>query len=196
MIRPWRRRNYFVKKELQGRYLFIAFVFAVTELVLFAILLGASQASKFTVSYDNGGLRVDRAPAALLDQILGVHWVFIVAGGLAVALAALFLSHRFAGPLYRFEQTLRQMIEGNLGAAIRLRTHDEGQELAELLNRFNSELSAALAEARDAAEAAGEQLRRASEAADPGELRVASSLAEDASRRVSEILARYERGRG
>lgn len=81
MKRTWKRRNYFINKDLQGRYLFISFVFAVTELVLFAVIIGLSQAEKFTVSYEHSSLKVGKAPLVLLEQILGAHWVFIIGGG-------------------------------------------------------------------------------------------------------------------
>lgn len=196
MRRPWRRRNYFVKRDTQGRYLLIAFLFAVTELLLFAALLGWSQAEKFTISYENHGLRVQRAPAALLDQVLGAQWGLIVAGGLLVALVALFLSHRFAGPMYRFEQTLRQMIQGNLGENVRLRSRDEGKELADLLNRFNSDMSAAMAEMGEAAEVVRVNLHDALEETDPTAVRGSVASAERAVRRLGTILNRYRQTSG
>ena len=47
----------------------------------------------------------------------------------------LFLTHRLAGPLYRFEQTIKAILSGDLSVRIRLREKDEFQELALLLNQ-------------------------------------------------------------
>jgi len=196
MRRPWRRRNYFVKRDTQGRVLFIAFVFAVTELVIFALLLGWSQAEKFTVSYEDRGLRVQSAPAALLEQVLGAQWVLIVAGGLLVALVALFLSHRFAGPMYRLEETLRQMIRGNFGETVRLRARDEGKDLAELLNRFNTEMSSAMAEMGEAVEVVRLNLCEALDRTDPAAVRDSVANAERAAHRLGAILNRYRQNTG
>ncbi len=56
-------------------------------------------------------------------------------------LASLLLSHRIAGPLYRFETTLDNMQQGRLDNIIQLRDKDEGKELARKINEFNAQLS-------------------------------------------------------
>src|SRR6266571_1822960 len=47
---------------------------------------------------------------------------------------SMFVTHRLAGPLFRLEQTARELIRGNLALRIRLRKGDELHELAGLLN--------------------------------------------------------------
>jgi methyl-accepting chemotaxis protein len=44
------------------------------------------------------------------------------------------LSHRIAGPLYRFEKTLNEISAGNLAKRINLRKNDQLNELQEALN--------------------------------------------------------------
>ncbi len=51
-----------------------------------------------------------------------------------IAWGSIFLSHKIAGPLYRFDTTLKEIKDGKLGMRIRLRKLDEGQFLAD---RFN-----------------------------------------------------------
>lgn len=55
--------------------------------------------------------------------------------------ASLFLSHRIAGPMFRFESTLENMMNGHLDNTIHLRNKDEGKELARKINELNSQLS-------------------------------------------------------
>ena len=52
----------------------------------------------------------------------------------AAAVFSIYLTHRLAGPVYRIEQTARELIRGNLALRIRLRKGDELHELAGLLN--------------------------------------------------------------
>jgi len=61
---------------------------------------------------------------------------FIVAGAIAIAgmLIFILLSHRIAGPLYRFEKTVKDIEGGDLTARIYLRKKDEIIELKEALN--------------------------------------------------------------
>src|SRR5439155_18718309 len=52
----------------------------------------------------------------------------------AAAAFSMYVTHRLAGPLFRLEQTARELIRGNLALRIRLRKGDELHELAGLLN--------------------------------------------------------------
>ena len=67
----------------------------------------------------------------------------------AAAVFSLYLTHRLAGPLYRFEQTARELIRGNLALRIRLRKRDELHELAGLLNEVFDMLEQAFRDIRD-----------------------------------------------
>ena len=67
----------------------------------------------------------------------------------AAAVFSVYLTHRLGGPLYRFEQTARELIRGNLGLRIRLRKRDELHELAGLLNEVFDMLEQAFRDIRD-----------------------------------------------
>lgn len=88
-------------------------------------------------------------------------WVLVVS--LAILFPILFfvavtVSHRFCGPLYRFEKYLGAVVEGTERGECRLRTGDDLQELCTLINRATASARAAApaasappAAARDAA---------------------------------------------
>jgi len=67
----------------------------------------------------------------------------------AAAVFSIYLTHRLAGPLFRFEQTARELIRGNLALRIRLRKRDELHELAGLLNEVFDMLEQAFRDIRD-----------------------------------------------
>src|SRR5438309_11848334 len=78
----------------------------------------------------------ERATAA--NQFLVVAqtiWPALVVLIPAAAVLSIYLTHRLAGPLFRFEQAARELIRGNLALRIRLRKRDELHELAGLLNQ-------------------------------------------------------------
>lgn len=58
---------------------------------------------------------------------------FILLG--MIAWGSVFLSHKIAGPLYRFDATLKQIDSGDLATRIRLRKFDEAQFLADHFNQ-------------------------------------------------------------
>jgi methyl-accepting chemotaxis protein len=146
MKRNWRRRNYFIKKELQGKYIFTFFLLVLAGSVLFTAIFSFMSADTMTIVYKDSSLRLGRTPMILSREILGAHWLFIVIGGLLVVVLAMFMTHRFAGPMYRLEKSVEEMIRGNFNFEIRLRAKDEAKELAAMMNELNTVLSERLKE--------------------------------------------------
>jgi methyl-accepting chemotaxis protein len=144
MKRTWRRRNYFIKKDLQGKYIFSFFIFVITGSILFTLIFSLLSFDTLTIVYKNYNLQIGKTPFILLKEILGAHWIFIFTAGLTVVIISMFLTHRFAGPMYRFEKSLEEMIRGNFNFEIRLRKKDDGKELARMMNQLISMLSSKL----------------------------------------------------
>jgi methyl-accepting chemotaxis protein len=161
MKRTWRRRNYFIKKDLQGKYIFIFFIFVIAGSYLFTVIFGLTSLDSLTIVYKDHNLQLGKTPVVLLKELLRAHWIFIVTSGVLVMFASMFLTHRFAGPLYRFEKSVEEMTRGNFNFDIRLRSTDEAKELAEMLNGFNTGISSLLREARELADTMGGHLEAA-----------------------------------
>ncbi len=119
------------------------FLFMVGVCLLFTVVLAALSADTLTVVYRNNGLQLGQTPLMLLRQILAAQWIFIVVGGVFVVVAGMFITHRMAGPLFRLERALDNMVSGKLDDVIFLRRkdEDEGKEIAAKLNQFNHDLS-------------------------------------------------------
>ncbi len=69
---------------------------------------------------------LDKSNRALFLKLL-VLFIFIAWG-------SIYVSHKIAGPLYRFAATLDAMSQGNLSMRVHLRKTDEGQFLADHFN--------------------------------------------------------------
>ena len=165
MKRAWRRRNFFIKKELQGRYIFSFFILVIIGSFFFTTIFSILSANTLTIAYKDYNLQIGKTPVILLKEILSANWMFIVPGGILVVITSMFLTHRFAGPIFRFEKTLEEMILGNFSIQIRLRKKDEARELADMMNRFNDVISSRLREMRKLNESVGEHLAAISETA-------------------------------
>jgi methyl-accepting chemotaxis protein len=92
----------------------------------------------------------ERARAAQQFLVLTQSiWPALVVLIPAAAVFSIYLTHRLAGPLFRIEQTARELIRGNLALRIRLRKGDELHELAGLLNEGLDTLEQAFRGIRD-----------------------------------------------
>jgi len=141
MVKNYKRRKFFIKKDFQGKLILGCFLLVAGGGLLFNVLLGLLSADTLTISYTNNDLQIGQTPFMLIKQVLTANWFLLVIGGGFVMLASLLLSHRIAGPLYRFETTLDNMQQGRLDNIIQLRNKDEGKELARKINEFNAQLS-------------------------------------------------------
>ncbi|MFA7062418.1 MAG: hypothetical protein WC156_16555 [Pedobacter sp.] len=191
MARTWKRRNYFVKPEVQGKFIFKIFLAALFYCILYAVLLANLSSDSMTITYENSKLQLGRTPIILFKEMLKAQWQFIVSGGLGIVIFGLFISHRYAGPLYKFEKSLNSMIKGDHSFTIQLRPHDKGQELAVLINQLNSKLSDDIQEMSVTAETLSNNLSNlatSSKEATQSNIEIAASLAN----RLKDILHKYK----
>jgi len=195
MNRTWKRRNYFIKKDLQGKYIFSFFLFVVAGSIIFTLIFSLLSSNTLTIVYDNYKLQIGKTPLILMKEILSAQWIFIVAGGFMVVILSMFLTHRFAGPIFRFEKSIEEMTKGNLNFRIYLRAKDEGKELAEKINILIDMLSSNIKEMRRLSEEVNNKLTDANnslkENKDGKETALDIEIAGDLNRRLHEILQKY-----
>ena len=75
--------------------------------------------------------RYREAVVSSLLWVFGIGILFVI---IQLVLLTIFFSHKVAGPVYRFEMTCHDIIDGNYTGKIKLRKGDEMQNLATLLN--------------------------------------------------------------
>ncbi len=130
---PWWRRKVLVH-PIQRKYFFLSLV----PLVFCAILLNI-------VVFVPLKLAVSSMHDPLLAYALAARiWPAFLLSMFATSLLSLLVTHKFAGPLYRFEQVLRRAADGDLPGVIHLRHRDDLHEFAGLLNRVFGTITSAL----------------------------------------------------
>ncbi len=128
--RKFERRTVLVKRALQIKYMGMVFL----SVLLASVLVG------FDVYHTMAGCMLKDNPG-LLDQIAPLHHVMIFKIFLyllLIILITLYVSHRIAGPIYRFEKSAQIVSSGDLTHRVSLRT---GDELTELQEEFNGMLA-------------------------------------------------------
>ncbi len=133
---PFRRRNYFIKKKFQLDFSIKFLIIIVIEAVLAAGLFLYLSKGTLTTGYHGLELKIARTydfflPMLLLSNLIIVGITAII--GIAVFV---FLSHRLAGPLYRFEKVLMDINKGDLTQRFILRETDQFVELQHKINEL------------------------------------------------------------
>lgn len=125
----FKRRTIFVKKRLQLRYM---------SLIILSVLAGLLIMS-FELTFTLSEI-FDRYPVLLqplYDHFPALAYGFIykiVIYVIFVILISAILSHKMAGPVYRFEQTCKAIAKGDFSQRVHLR---KGDQLTELQDEFN-----------------------------------------------------------
>lgn len=135
-----RRKNYLVKKRFQFDFILKFIILLVLESVLSAGLFMYVSSDTLTTGYLNYVLKIERTPAFFLVPFILITAIVVIGIGMAGMAVFILLSHRIAGPLYRFEKILGQVEGGDLTTRINLRKTDQLVELKESLNVFINSL--------------------------------------------------------
>jgi len=149
-----RRKRLFVDKKLQMGMSLYLIGFVYMYLLLFALL--ANFGAIKTVVF--GGTDATYIEAVTRLQIfVEVFVIPLVATFVCMCLHGIVFSHRLAGPLYRFKQTLRKIQEGDLADDISLRKDDYFQDLCDEVNGMIGQLRGDLIHFRKASQELAEQ---------------------------------------
>lgn len=151
MQHNYKRKNYFIKKDFQGKFILSYFLNVVIGSIVFAIILSIFSANTLTIIYDNASLQIGATPVILLKKIIIAHWLLIICGGILIVAGSMLFTHRVAGPIFKFEKALDEMIEGNFSFNVHLRSKDEAKELQEKINDLTNMLSLRLNRIKDLA---------------------------------------------
>lgn len=87
---------------------------------------------------------------------------------LAIAFASIFISHKIAGPIYRFEKQAKAVGEGDLTLKFKLRKGDELKELADVLEKMVGALRNKIKDALESVKELSDGLEKLSQRAGEG----------------------------
>lgn len=125
-----RRNTIFIKKSLQLRYMLLIILSVLCGLAIMTFELSATLSDLF-----------DTHPVLMqpiYDEFFHIASSFfykIVIYLLFVVVISAFLSHKMAGPVYRFEQVCKAIAKGDFSQRVHLR---QGDQFIELQDDFNA----------------------------------------------------------
>ena len=137
---PFRRRNYFIKKKFQVNFTVKFLIIILIEAFLAAGLFLYMSKGTLTTGYLGSELRIARTYDFFLPMLLLSNLIIVGISAVIGIGVLIFLSHRLAGPLYRFENILNSIKKGDLTQRFKLRENDQFAELANSINEHTDTL--------------------------------------------------------
>jgi signal transduction histidine kinase len=130
-----RRKVFFIKKKFQLHYIVFVFLAMLLTTVICVggiyYLIWQTVAKEFAVP--------ELIEDVLIPALGKANMVLLVALPLAfllMLLLSVFVSHKIAGPIYRTERDLDEIVKGDYARRIKLRDGDDLQELADGINKL------------------------------------------------------------
>jgi len=128
------RKQYFIKGPIQGRYLIAIVISMIVPTLLVSgclyYLIATLMAQQLALPESIYGHLIPVLKRINLYLAVGLPIIFI-----AIFFYGVLISHRFAGPMYRLEKDLDEIIAGNHKVRIRFRKYDRLDNIAEKLNK-------------------------------------------------------------
>lgn len=149
----FQRRTVLIKHALQLKYVALVFVSALFASVLVGVDIYYTMAKMV--------LAENPAMQSTVSQFHTIIFVKIVLYLVIILLMSLYVSHRFAGPIHRFEKSAQAVASGDLTHRVSLRTGDELLELQEEFNGMLASLQSLVQKDRNLAARISERLTSA-----------------------------------
>jgi len=139
MNRPiFRRRNYFINRDFQVGFTIKFLIVIVIEAVLAIGLFMYLSRGTLTTGFVGSDFRIARTSEFFLPTLLVSNLIIIVITAITGIAILIYMSHRIAGPLYRFEKILTDVGRGDLTQRFKLRDNDQLSELSQSITELTT----------------------------------------------------------
>lgn len=147
----WRRRNYFIKKGFQARFILRFILVIFLGIMVSSGIVYYLTSKKIEEAYYRSHIKIASTgeivyPIIFTANIITLSMIIII-----TIVITLLISHKIAGPLYRIEKSIHEIGKGNLSFKIYLRAKDELITLAEIFNNMIAKLKGKIEKIQDAA---------------------------------------------
>ena len=139
----FKRREFVVNRKLQLTLMIISFSYV----ILFCAVMGTYLFIPLMMELDKSDTGSDQALMAA-KRFLYLHerfWPALLLSFFAIGCHSIFISHKIAGPLYRFNLIFKAIKEGIVPTPIQLRTGDylysEMENINQMLERLRDKLT-------------------------------------------------------
>lgn len=148
-IQKIRRTHYFIKRGFQFSFILKFCLLVLIGVILSTGLLLLFSQDTLTSSFDQSKLMIEKTSLAILPAAVYTNLITLGLISFATIVITLFVSHKLAGPMFRFESDLEVIRDGDLTKQIRLRKKDQFMDMVDSLNRMTGGLRAKILNIQD-----------------------------------------------
>lgn len=140
-MKKYKRRQYLINKPLQFAYAGIAVWLLLVGIILIGSFTYYITLNTILVQMETAGnipfdaYQLVKTINSMLVKRIGLLLIFLI---VVAGILEIWYLHRIAGPIYRIEKVLKEVMEGKEFTPIKLREKDFFKSIAETINKFMS----------------------------------------------------------
>ena len=142
----YRRKTYFIQKMLQAKFILVFLLLVIIGSIVSGIIFYIKANTYLGYSYGMAHLKLKQTGEILQPALFISYGIGVVLIGIATIILTIIISHKVAGPLYRFQRSAEEIGKGNLTLDTRIRESDQAKDLADAFSHMTSELRKKLIE--------------------------------------------------
>lgn len=137
-------RRYYIH-EIQKEYTIMVVILLLVYTFILSLFLFGSPAIKLFADVP----LPEKAEASTQILVFADRlWPAVIVSLFLSTAISIYVTHRVAGPIYRFEQTVKRLILGDISVRIKLRENDRLVYLSNLINQMADNISAAIGDVK------------------------------------------------
>lgn len=135
-----KRRQYFIRKDYQFKFILKFCLIVLAGSIISTAFLFFFAQGTLTSSFEHSRLVIRNTANAIMPAVILTNVITLIVITFATIVIVLFISHKIAGPMFRFEKDLKDIGQGDLTKKVRLRKKDQFTNLADSLNTMTATL--------------------------------------------------------
>lgn len=145
----YKRRNYFINKAFQAEFVLKFCGLVILGSALFGILMYLFSKNALTTSFENSRLVIKSTSDYIFPGLLFGGLITGIITAISASVVVILMTHRIAGPMYRFERYIKEVGSGKLCPDLRIRKKDQFQNMVDALNKMTDDLKLGLTEVNE-----------------------------------------------
>ena len=146
------RRRYFINRKFQLEFSLRFLLIIAAASIAVMLLFFYNSRGTLTAGYTGTEVKLLQTGAYFLPSLIVSTIIIVVFSCITGAIALILLSHRLAGPLFRFQATLDELSAGNLTRRFSLRHKDQFKDLADRINALSAVLDGKMGDIKSRAD--------------------------------------------
>jgi methyl-accepting chemotaxis protein len=140
------RKKYLIDKKFQAIFILKFVLVLVAGGILSIVITLLTTESTLTSSFEGSRLVIEKTSIAILPSVIMTNIIATSVVGIMAVLITLLLSHKIAGPMFRFSKDLDEISQGNFQKKIQIRKGDQFESVAISLNTMVTNLNEKICE--------------------------------------------------